>query len=299
LSFCCQDSILAEHRVVIGDKKRRILQKVISYSGYGLFTGKRRTVCLRPAEKGAGVVFKRTDLLHSPEIPARLEYVQSTPRCTILGSGGAVVQTVEHLLAALYALGITDIVIEVDGPEIPIMDGSAAPFMTLLEESAELSDIEETYAKISLPVAWSQGDVHLVALPSKEYRISYTLHYPQSSLLRAQFYSFMVEADGFKTHIAPARTFSLYEEIIPLIERGVIQGGSLHNAVLIKEDQVMNPEGLRFPDEMVRHKILDMIGDLSLIGYRLAAHVIAIRSGHTSNVAFAKQLYQHIKLEEI
>jgi UDP-3-O-[3-hydroxymyristoyl] N-acetylglucosamine deacetylase len=300
LSFCCKNSALSETSFPIAHKRKRVLKEVISFSGNALFTGKKVNVRILPCETPRGILFRRTDLSSNAYLPAQLDYVQSTPRCTILGGGGIFVQTVEHLLAALYACGIQHAVIEIDGPEIPIMDGSALPFVELLENhSVEEEDSELLVAKLLSPLHWSQGDIHLVALPSDDYRISYTLHYPNSVLLRSQFFSFKFSEKGFKEEIAPARTFSFYEEIIALIEKGVIKGGSLENAVLIKEDRVMNAEGLRFADnyEMVRHKILDLIGDLSLMGLRFAAHIIAIRSGHFANIAFAKELYQHIKME--
>ena len=139
--------------------------------------------------------------------------------------------------------------------------------------------------------------MHLVALPYDEFRISYTLNYPNSKLLRSQFYTFAYNEQAFKEEIAPCRTFSLYEEIVPLIEKSQIKGGSLENALVIKGDAVLNPEGLHFPDEMARHKILDMIGDLSLTGMLIQAHIIALRSGHRSNTAFAKEIVNALSAE--
>jgi UDP-3-O-[3-hydroxymyristoyl] N-acetylglucosamine deacetylase len=216
----------------------------------------------------------------------------------VLSRAGASVHTVEHLLAALCAAGVDQLTIELSGPEVPIVDGSAAPFVSLIEEGGvEEMNEERPVWVVDRPCFWSQGDVHLIALPAAEYRISYTLHYPHSSFLGSQYYSFAVTPEAFKREIAPCRTFCLYEEIAPMIEKGLLRGGGLENALIIKDEGVLNPEGVRFEDEMVRHKILDLIGDLSLVGAPLLAHIVAIRSGHTSNNAFAKELHNHIKTE--
>ncbi len=253
---------------------------------------------LCPAKQNTGIVFQRIDLPHRPLLPAKLKYVQGTSRCTAIGDQAAVVQTVEHLLSALSGCGIDNLLIEISGVEVPILDGSAKGFVELIEDAgiAEL-EFPKHFYRLETPLFWSQKEVHLIALPSDEYRISYTLHYPQSALLRSQFYSFLVEPEAYKQEIAPSRTFSLYEEIAPLIERGLIKGGSLENAVIVKDDAIVNPEGVRFPDEMVRHKILDAIGDLSLVALPFLAHIVAIRSGHSSNTAFARELLKHIKME--
>ncbi len=237
------------------------------------------------------------DLPHQPILAARSEYVQGTPRCTIIGNGTDSVQTVEHLLAALRAYDIDNVLIEITGCEVPIFDGSSRHFIAMIEEGGicELEG-EKEVVRLKNPIFWSQGDIHLIALPSEEYRISYTLHYPHSKTIGTQFYTFSLDEERFKNEIASCRTFSIYEEIAPMIEKGLVKGGSLDNAVIIKGDEVVNPGGLRYADEMVRHKVLDLIGDLSLVPPFLA-HVIAVRSGHASNNAFAKQLFKQIKME--
>ena len=278
---------------------QKTVQREVVVSGIGIFTGANVSVKICPASPNSGIIFQRTDLPGQPEIPAQLSFVRETPRCTRLATEKGSVSTVEHLLSALFAYGITNARIEVNGPEIPIGDGSAKIFVDLIEK-AELQ-VQEAPCddlRISEPIYWSEGDVHLVALPSSEFRLSYTLHYPASSLLRSQYYSFPLQLVPYKTEIAPCRTFSLYEEIFPLIEKGIIKGGGLDNALVIQGDKFLNPEGARFEDEMVRHKILDLIGDLALIGKRLFAHVIAVRSGHASNIAFAKTLLKTLRLEK-
>lgn len=298
MSFPCEVS--AVKRSLAGVKPVYTIAKEVYREGSGLFTGLPVSIKFSPAEEGHGVVFQRVDLPGRPLLPASLQYVQGTPRCTILGKEGISIQMVEHLLASLAAFGIDNLLIEISGPEVPVFDGGSNAFVEMLEE-AELrqqAGVRKIH-EITAPVYWSQGDVHIVALPSDEYRISYTLHYPQSDLLHSQFYTEVINSENFKKNIAPCRTFSLYEEIAPLIEKGLFKGGSLKNAVIIKEDKVLNPEGLRFPDEMVRHKILDVVGDLFLIGVPFKAHIIAIRSGHFSNNAFGVELFNHMQMESV
>ncbi len=266
--------------------------------GIGVFSGQEVKLSLCPNEKETGIIFKRTDLPEQPELHARLEFVQATPRCTVIGDGKISVQTVEHLLSALSAYGIDNAIIEISASEVPIFDGSALEFVEMIEK-AGVCDLEgeKKTVKIQAPLFWSKGDIHLIAIPSDELRFSYTLHYPQSSAIGTQYYSFLLSQEGFKKEIAPSRTFSVYEEIAPMIEKGLVKGGSLTNAVIVKENKILNSEGLRFPDEMVRHKILDLIGDLSLVPVLFLAHIIAIRAGHSSNNAFAKELFNQIKME--
>lgn len=267
---------------------QKTLQKSAEFAGIGLFTGVESRVRLVPASEGTGIIFQRVDLAGLPEIPARLDFVSETPRCTCLARGSGSVQMVEHLLSALYGLGIDNLRIEVEGPEIPVGDGSARDWVRLIEEAGvQTLKAPKQRIRIEKPIYWSRGDIQIVALPSPEFRISYTLHYPQSPVIRSQFYSY---SEGYKEKIAPCRTFSLYEEIAPLLEKGWMKGGGLDNALVIRGDQILNPEGLRFSDEMVRHKILDMIGDLSLVGGFLEGHIVSIRSGHAANVAFASQI---------
>jgi UDP-3-O-[3-hydroxymyristoyl] N-acetylglucosamine deacetylase len=298
LSFPCELSALAECRIPAPVKKRRTVKRSVGISGIGVFSGQDVKLSLCPNEKGTGIFFKRVDLPHQPELPARLEYVQATPRCTLIGDGKISIQTVEHLLSALSAYDIDNAIIEISGSEVPIFDGSALEFVEMIEKAGVCElDQEKKAVKIQSPLFWSQGDIHLIALPSDVLRISYTLHYPHSTAIGTQYYSFVLSPEAFKKEIAPCRTFSVYEEIAPMIEKGLVKGGSLTNAVIIKENKILNSEGLRFPDEMVRHKVLDLIGDLSLVPVSFVAHIIAIRAGHSSNNAFANQLYHEIKME--
>lgn len=279
-------------------KHQRSLKTSASVSGVGLFTGAKTTLTLKPAPEGTGIIFQRMDLPSKPTLAASVENVLETPRCTILGTSEFQIQTVEHILSALKAFDLDNVMIEIDGGEIPSCDGSALPFVEMIEKVGVLSQVATKKVHyLEAPIFWSKGDVQLVALPAEEFRISYTLSYPNSELLKSQFYTVHVNEETYKQEIAPARTFSLYEEVVPLIEKGNIKGGRLDNAVIIKGDSILNPEGVRYRDEMVRHKILDLIGDLSLVGGCFHAHVIAIRSGHFSNTSFARELVNNFTTE--
>lgn len=272
-------------------RPQRTLKKQVSYSGVGIHTGKEVTIRFCPASPHSGLVFQRMDLAGKPTIPAAVEYVQDTSRSTMLGIGSCSVQTVEHVLAALSAYQIDNLCIQVTEGEPPIGDGSSQTFVDLIEEAGiEEQTATKTIVSLKHPVHFSQGQTHLVALPSHEFRISYTLHYPHTPVIRCQYLSLVITPQAFKEQIARCRTFALYEEITFLMEKGLIRGGSLENAVVIKDDVIFSKEGLRYPDEMVRHKMLDLIGDLSLVGFPFFAHVIAIRSGHAANIALGKEL---------
>lgn len=276
-------------------RPQRTLKKEVSYSGVGIHTGKEVSLRFCPAPENSGIVFQRIDLPGKPIIPAAVEYVQDTARSTTIGIGDCCVQTVEHVLAALYAYQIDNLCIQVTQAEPPICDGSSLSFVKLIEEAGIIEqEVPKSVFTLEAPLFFSHKTTHLVALPSDEFRISYTLHYPNTEVIKSQYLSLLIDQEVFKREIASCRTFALYEEITTLMERGLIRGGSLENAVVIKDDVVFSKEGLRFPDEMVRHKILDLVGDLSLIGFSLQAHVIAIRSGHFSNVALGKEIVKYV-----
>jgi UDP-3-O-[3-hydroxymyristoyl] N-acetylglucosamine deacetylase len=280
-------------------RKQRTLKNVAEYSGIGLHTGAEVTMRFVPTKEGMGISFKRVDLPGQPIIPATVEYVCANMRNTTLGIADVRIHTVEHVLAAIRAYNIDNIMIEINGIEPPVGNGSSDIFIDMIETSGIVEQESSTpIVKLSHPVYWSEGEIHLVAIPSDCYRISYTLNYPDTRLLKSQYYSFALTSETFKQEIAPCRTFSLYEEVSMLMDRGLIKGASLDNAVVIKDDTILSKGGLYFADEMVRHKILDVIGDLSLIGFDIQAHIIAIRSGHASNVAFARKLFNSITMEK-
>jgi len=278
--------------------KQRTLKQEASYSGIGVHTGEKVSMRFLPAEENFGIVFKRIDLPGEPIVPAAIEYVVDTSRSTTLGIGKVLVHTVEHVLAAVHALGIDNLVIELSNIEPPIGNGSSDVFVEMIENAGILEqDAEKPIIEIKKPICWFDDDIQMVALPNDDFRISYTLSYPNNPYLKAQFHSVTLTEESFKREIAPCRTFSLYEEVSYLMDKGLIKGGSLDNAVVIKGDTVLSKNGLFFPDEMCRHKILDVIGDLSLIGFRLKAHIMAIKGGHGSNFALGKMLKDYITTE--
>lgn len=279
-------------------RKQRTLKDFSSFSGIGIHTGKEVGLRFCPAKEGEGIYFKRIDLQGHPVIPATVEYVQDTARSTTIGIKEMRIHTVEHVLSAIKAYSIDNLCIEISSIEPPVGNGSSDVFVEMIEKvGIREQEHSVPIVKIQQPVYWSEGDIHLVALPYEGYRVSYTLSYPDSPFLRGQYHSVLVNEENFKREIAPCRTFSLYKEISSLMDRGLIKGGSLDNAVVIKEDAILSKGGLFFPDEMARHKILDLIGDLSLIGFDFHAHIIAIKSGHATNFAFAKRLLKHITTE--
>jgi len=281
-------------------RKQRSIKNSVSFSGIGVHTGKEVSMRFRPAPENSGILFKRVDLPDQPIIPANVNSVCDTLRSTSIGSGTTRINTVEHVLAAVKAFDIDNLLIEISNVEPPIGNGSSDVFVKMIEDAGIVEQKAITHiAKINEPIYSSEKDMHIVALPcDNEFRISYVLNYPDSKILNAQFYSVSVNAKSFCSEIASCRTFSRYEEVSALMDRGLIKGGSLDNAVIIKDNVVFSKEGLRFPDEPVRHKILDMIGDLSLVGCPFYAHVIAIRSGHSVNFQLSKKISQYIYSEE-
>ncbi len=278
------------------DLKQKTLKKEIVFHGTSLFMGIDVVVRLIPAAPNTGIIFRRVDLPNMPMIPAQTEQVRDAIRCTKVVVGEESVQTIEHFMAAVRASEIDNLVVEISGPEMPIFDGSSLPYMKMFDEAGvvEQEDRKNIYI-LDQPVSWSQGDMHMVALPADEYRISYTLHYPQSPYLRSQYYSCVVKPETFRSEIAPCRTFTLYKEVAPLIEKGILKNAVLDCGVVIDGDKVLNPEGVRFPDEMVRHKILDIIGDFALLGCTFHAHLIAIKTGHAANHSVAKELRKFLR----
>ncbi|NGX41782.1 MAG: UDP-3-O-acyl-N-acetylglucosamine deacetylase [Chlamydiae bacterium] len=279
-------------------RNQNTIRKPVTFSGIGIHTGKIVTIRFCPAKEGTGVVFKRVDLPSQPIIPATLEYVCDTSRSTTIGIADIRIHTVEHVLAPIRAYSIDNLVIEISSIEPPVGNGSADVFVEMIEDAGvEMQEATTPIVKLKEPVYLSDGDIHIVALPYDGYKVSYTLNYPESKVLKSQYHSTIVNRDTFKKEISPCRTFSKYEEVSSLMDRGLIKGGSLDNAILIHDDVIFSKEGLFFPDEMVRHKILDMIGDISLIGFDFYAHIISIRSGHKSNFTFAKKIYKTLTME--
>lgn len=286
--------------IATSTRTQNTIGEAVSFSGIGIHTGKVVSIRFVPSECGTGVVFKRIDLPGHPEIPATLEYVCDTSRSTTIGISDVRIHTVEHVLAAVRACQIDNLIIEISSIEPPVGNGSSDVFIDMIKKVGVVG--QEGSAPIvylDQPIYWSEEEVHVVAIPYDGYKISYTLNYPDSAILKCQYQSFEITEEIFIKELSQCRTFSEYREVEMLMKRGLIKGGSLDNAVIIKDEAVFSKGGLYFQDEMARHKILDMIGDLSLVGFDFRAHVIAIRSGHQANVAFAQQLYQKLTRETL
>ncbi len=269
--------------------KQKTISKPVSFSGIGLHTGSLTTVTFKPAPENSGITFFRVDIKGSPPIPANIDYVVDVSRGTTIGIGDAKVHTVEHALAAMVGLGIDNLNIELDAEEIPNGDGSSLPVMSTLQKAGIVEqDAEKQYIKVDRPVYYRQGDVTLSILPSDELRVSMTIAYDHVAI-GTQYASYTITEDTFAREIAPARTFCFLREVKMLQEKGLIRGGSLESAVVIGDDTILNDE-LRFPDEFVRHKILDLIGDMYLLGRPVKGHVVGVKGGHEKNVLFSKQI---------
>src|SRR4029453_1140455 len=265
---------------------QRTLKRQISCAGIGLHSGQKVTLTLKPAAADSGIRFRRTDL--GIEIPANVSEVTGVQHATVLGKEGATVETVEHLLAALVSAGIDNIVIELNRREMPIMDGSGAPFLYLLQEAGvkRLSS-PRRYLKVLKPVTISTADKHISVFPSDHFKVSYTISFDHP-MLRHQSRTERITEQSFADHIAAARTFGFLKEVEWLRQNGLALGGSLDNAIVIGDTGVLN--SLRFEDEFVRHKILDVVGDLALVGYPIVGHVVAPRAGHALHTQLASEI---------
>ena len=267
------------------------LGRVASLAGVALHTGAQVTLTLRPAAPGSGLKFKRTDLPDEPEIAARIENVKTVERATTIGEGHVKVHTVEHVLSALVGLGVDNAMIEMDANEPPIGDGSAGPYAELIERCGVVAqpDAPRSVFEVREPLhVETKGGSFLAIVPDDKFRVSCTQVGPSGRF--TQFHSLEVNPETYRREIASARTFTFYEDIQPLMEKGLIKGGSLENAVVIRGDAVLSKEPMRFPEEFARHKILDIIGDLALFGRRIKGHVIAIKPGHGPNAELTRAL---------
>jgi UDP-3-O-[3-hydroxymyristoyl] N-acetylglucosamine deacetylase len=264
--------------------------KPLTISGIGLHTGVQITMNLRPADADCGVAFYRQDGNRRVKIDARSENVVDTKMATVLGKEGLNVSTVEHFMAALYSLGIDNLHIDIDGPEVPIMDGSAEPFIKALR-SAGVRTLPKSraYLAIRKPLSYVDGEKRINIIPSRFLRITSDIAFDHPSIA-LQHRSIKHSSELFSKDIAPARTFGFLEEVEYLKANGLARGGSLENAVVIDKKGVMNPDGLRFNDEFVRHKILDTIGDFSLIGHPVLGHIRTYKSGHDINHLMVEKL---------
>jgi len=261
-----------------------------TFSGIGLHSGKPINLTLRPAEPGTGIVFHRVDLSPLVSIEARAANVVNTRLSTTIGNAQATVSTIEHLMAALYGCGIDNAHVDISGPEVPIMDGSAASFVEgILKAGTKVSNKPRKFLVLKKPVTVTDGDKKISIIPSRHYKITFDMQFAHQAV-RSQTRTMVYTQQGFADEIAAARTFGFLAEVEMLKAHGLALGGSLDNAIVIGEEGVLNPEGLRYSDEFVRHKILDTVGDLALIGHRLIGHVKSAKGGHDMNNKLALEL---------
>lgn len=264
--------------------------KGAGFSGTSLHTGEKVSLKIQPAPVNYGVKFKRKDLPDEPTIDARIDNLKTVERATTIGEGSVRVHTVEHVLSALSAMGVDNATIEMDANEPPIGDGSAQPYVDLIKRAGVVSqDAPRRFFSVREPMhVEAKSGALLIVLPDEKFRISCTQAGPNNRF--TQYLSTEITPAIYEREIASARTFVYYEEVEALMEKNLIKGGSLENAIVVRDEAVLSKEPLRFPDEFVRHKILDMIGDLALFGARLCGHVIAVKPGHAANADLARTL---------
>jgi len=267
---------------------QRTLKRSITCAGIGLHSGKKVTLSLKPAPADSGIRFRRTDL-GGVEIPATVDYLGTVAYATQLRLGDARVETVEHVLAALVSARVDNAIIELNTPEVPIMDGSSAPFIFLVQECGIRALSEpRRYLKVLRPITLARGDKHIALYPADQFKVSYTISFDHP-LLRHQSKTMTLSEHAFIDEIAPARTFTFLKEVEMLRQNGLALGGSLDNAIVIGDTGVLN-SSLRYEDEFVRHKILDLIGDLALVGHPIVAHAVVHRGGHALHTELATAL---------
>jgi len=269
---------------------QRTLRRQISCVGIGLHSGNKVHLSLKPAPADFGVRFRRTDI-GEHDVPATVHHLAGIQLATGLSRNEVAVETVEHLLAALTAVGVDNVLVELNSPEVPIMDGSAAPFIYLIQEAGvKRLQAARRYLKIVRPIAISRGDKRIALYPSDHFKVTYSISYDHP-LLRHQSRTLRITEDSFVEEVAPARTFTFLKDVEMMRQNGLALGGSLENAIVLGETGILN-NSLRFEDEFVRHKILDAIGDLALVGYPVIGHLVAHRAGHALHTEFAAKILE-------
>jgi len=274
----------------VAEARQRTLQFKAVVEGVGLHSGRPVRLTLLPAPVDSGILFTRTDLPHAVEIPARAEFVVDTTLNTTLGKDGVRIGTVEHLLSALYGFGVDNVRVELDGPEVPILDGSAFPFVQLLEKAGVREQkAPRKVAVVKKAVVVTDGDKEVRLTPASSFSVHCAIDF-RHPLITDQKFNVEVSAKNFVREIARARTFGFAREVEYMRSRGLALGGSLDNAIVVDDFHILNPEGLRYPDEFVRHKILDAIGDLALVGVPVIGQLHARKTGHALNHKLVKKL---------
>jgi UDP-3-O-[3-hydroxymyristoyl] N-acetylglucosamine deacetylase len=269
--------------------RQQTLAGTVALSGIGLHTGVKVGLHLSPAPANTGIVFRRVDLDAFP-IEALARNVARVSYATSLMKKGVLISTTEHLLSAMAASGVDNAYVDIDNLELPIMDGSALPFYLLIRDAGlRRQRAWRTFARILKPVEVEDGAKRIAVYPAETFEVHYRISFPHP-LIEEQALNFHPDEGSYETEIAPARTFGFIEEVEALRRSGLVRGGSLDNAIVLTRDGLLNPEGLRFPNEFCRHKILDLIGDLSLLGHPLIGRVVAERAGHALHIALITRL---------
>lgn len=269
--------------------KQRTILREVSIKGKSLHTGEEVNLTLKPALENTGVIFRRIDLLGKPELKPLIDLVDDLVRSTTIADGHAKVHTIEHVLSALSGCGVDNVVIEMDASEPPILDGSAKHFVNLIQQAEPVEqDAEREYFVLDEPISVTRGSSSIIALPHDGFRITCTSADDRG--IHTQHLSLDLDPETYVAQVAPARTFTIYEDIEELLKLGKIKGGSLDSAIVIKGDKIVSKEPLRFKDEFVRHKILDIVGDITLVGMPIKAHIVGVRPGHALNAELSKVL---------
>jgi UDP-3-O-[3-hydroxymyristoyl] N-acetylglucosamine deacetylase len=270
---------------------QRTLAAEFSCSGIGVHSGQRVNLSVKPAPVNHGIKFYRIDLPGTPCVSAHFNRVVDTSLATVIGEDGCIVSTIEHLMASLSGHAIDNAIVEIDSYELPIMDGSAGPFSDLIRSAGVTEqDRPRCFFMLNAPIELHENGKSVCVYPSNELRISYTIEYDHP-LIGAQTASFRITEESFDTEIAKARTFGFLHELEYMQKFGLAKGGSLDNALVVGRDGLINKGGLRFQDEFVRHKILDCIGDFSLLGMPILGHIVLKKSGHAFNHAFLEKFF--------
>ncbi|MDO6388364.1 UDP-3-O-acyl-N-acetylglucosamine deacetylase [Uliginosibacterium sp. 31-12] len=281
--------------------RQRTLKAVVKATGVGLHGGKRVEMTLRPAAPDTGIVFRRVDLTPPVDLFCDPYAVVDTRMCSGLQKDGAKIGTVEHLMSALAGLGVDNCYVDVDAPEIPILDGSAAPFVFLLQSVGfELQDAPKRFLRVKKAVEYVEGDKSVRLLPHDGFKLSFAIHFNHPAIDgTATEVTVDFANQSYSRDVARARTFGFVQDLEVLIGMGLAQGGSLDNAIVLDEYKILNPDGLRYADEFVKHKVLDAIGDLYLCGHPLLAHYVANKSGHALNNQILRVLLEDKEAWEI
>ncbi len=270
--------------------KQNTIKKEVHFTGIALHTGTRTSLIIKPSPENSGIVFRRIDMPEKPEVLAHISNVTEAQRATKLSNGKATVVTVEHILATLHVLKIDNAIVEMDQAEPPIADGSAMPFLKMIKNAGITEqNAEARYWTATNTIVVEKGDTKLILTPADSFKITCLVSYGETSL-DTQYYSNIINEDSFTNEIAEARTFVAYRDLESLMSAGLAKGGSLDNAIVLHNGAIISKEGMRYPTELVRHKVLDMIGDFYLIGKRLKCHIIAVKPSHYMNTELVKKM---------